>query len=127
MARDLNKVQITGRLGADPILRYTAHGSALLTFRVATNRTWRSAAGVTHEETEWFRVIAWDQLAEQCQPILGRGAHVYIEGRIQTYTWTDADGTPRVAPEIVASEVIVLSRRARAPQPTSDGMPTYDG
>jgi single-strand DNA-binding protein len=109
MARDLNKVQITGRLGADPLLRYTAHGSALLTFRVATNRTWRSASGVAHEETEWFRIIAWDQLAEQCQPILIRGAHVYIEGRIQTRQWTDAAGTPHIAPEIVASEVILLS------------------
>jgi single-strand DNA-binding protein len=118
MARDLNKVQITGRLGADPLLRYTAHGSALLTFRVATNRTWRSASGAAHEETEWFRVIAWDQLAEQCQQILGRGAHVYIEGRIQTRQWTDAEGIPHIAPEIVASEIIVLSMRT-TPAPSA--------
>lgn len=117
MARDLNKVQITGRLGADPLLRYTAHGSALLTFRVATNRIWRSASGAAHEETEWFRVVAWDQLAEQCQPILGRGAHVYIEGRIQTRQWTDAAGVAHIAPEIVASEVILLSARSAAASP----------
>lgn len=112
MARDLNKVQITGRLGADALLRYTSQGSALLSFRVATNRTWRSSAGAAHEETEWFRVIAWDQLAEHVYPLLTRGAHVYIEGRIQTRQWVDQAGTVRIAPEIVASEVIVLSAQS---------------
>lgn len=108
MARDLNKVQLTGRLGADPSLRYTAQGSAIITFRVASNRSWRSSAGVSHEGTEWFHVVAWDQLAEQCRGQLGRGAHIYVEGRLQTRQWVEADGQQRVTTEVVASEVIVL-------------------
>lgn len=108
MARDLNKVQLTGRLGADPILRYTAQGSAMITFRVASNRAWRSSAGVSHEDTEWFRVVAWDQLAERCGGQLGRGDHIYVEGRLQTRQWVAADGQQRYAAEVVASEVIVL-------------------
>jgi single-strand DNA-binding protein len=108
MARDLNKVQLTGRLGADPALRYTAHGSAIATFRVASNRIWRTASGANHEDTEWFRVVAWDQLAEQCHRLLARGAHIYVEGRLQTREWADEAGQPRTATEVIASEVIVL-------------------
>ncbi|GAB4425615.1 MAG: single-stranded DNA-binding protein [Chloroflexi bacterium OHK40] len=115
MARDLNKVQITGRLGADPALRYTAHGSAIVTFRVASNRTWRTASGASHEGTEWFRVVAWDRLAEQCHRQLARGAHIYVEGRLQTRQWSDDTGQPRVATEVVASEVIVLDQGREAP------------
>jgi single-strand DNA-binding protein len=121
MARDLNKVQLTGRLGADPALRYTAQGSAILTFRVASNRSWRTASGASHTDTEWFRVVAWDQLAEQCHGLLARGAHIYVEGRLQTRQWSDEAGQPRTATEVVASEVIVLERaaqeRAHEPHP----------
>lgn len=114
MARDLNKVQLTGRLGADPALRYTAHGSAIITFRVASNRIWRTASGASHEDTEWFRVVAWDQLAEQCHRLLTRGAHIYVEGRLQTRAWSDEAGQPRAATEVVASEVILLGPPAEA-------------
>lgn len=109
MARDLNKVQLTGRLGADPSLRYTAHGSAIATFRVASNRTWRSSSGAAHEETEWFRIVAWDQLAERCRDLLGKGAHIYVEGRLQTRQWTEPGGQLRFAAEVIASEVILLA------------------
>lgn len=109
MARDLNKVQLTGRLGADPTMRYTSHGSAILTFRVASNRTWRTSSGASHEDTEWFRVVAWDQLAEQCHQLLAKGVHIYVEGRLQTRQWSEADGQTRIATEVVASEVIVLA------------------
>jgi single-strand DNA-binding protein len=115
MARDLNKVQLTGRLGADPALRYTAHGSAIVTFRVASNRSWRTAAGASREDTEWFRVVVWDRLAEQCHSQLSRGAHIYVEGRLQTREWEDEAGQPRVAAEVIASEVIVLGDAQSSP------------
>lgn len=117
MGRDLNKVQLTGRLGADPALRYTAQGSAIVTFRVASNRIWRTSGGASHEDTEWFRVVAWDQLAEQCHRLLGRGAHIYVEGRLQTRQWSDEEGQPRTATEVVASEVILLAPTADIPEP----------
>lgn len=119
MARDLNKVQLTGHLGADAAMRYTAHGSAILTFRVASNRSWRTAAGTSREDTEWFRVVAWDQLAVQCHGQLVRGAHVYVEGRLQTRQWADAGGQPRLTAEVVASEVIILSPTSSATHPVS--------
>ena len=115
MAKDLNKVQITGRLGAAPELRYTSHGSALASFRVASNRSWRSSRGESHSETEWFRVIAWDQLATDCCQQLQKGSFVYLEGRLQTRQWLDQNGNPRLSAEVVASDIIILTPETSVP------------
>ena len=66
MSKDLNRVQIMGRLGKDPETRYTPQGSARTTFSVAAGRRWRTAEGEDREETEWFNVLACDKLAELC-------------------------------------------------------------
>ena len=114
MARDLNKVQMTGRLGADPEMRYTPQGNAVTTFRAASNRSWRTAQGETHEDTEWFRVVAWNKLAEICHQWLSKGSRVYVEGRLQTRQWQDQEGQTRYQTEIIAIDIIILdSRRDR--------------
>lgn len=112
MARDLNKVLIIGRLGADPELRYTAAGTPVTTFRVAASRQWRDPNGNLHDETEWFNVVAWNRLAEICHQYLSRGARVYIEGRLQTRTWEDAQtGQSRSRVEVVVQDMILLEQR----------------
>lgn len=73
MAKDLNKVMIIGRLGADPELRYTQGGQAICSFRVASGRSWRDAGGNQHEDTEWFRVVAWDKLGGDLHPVPDQG------------------------------------------------------
>lgn len=125
MAKDLNKVQFTGRLGADPEMRTTPQGHAVTTFRVASNRSWRSADGEAHEDTEWFRVVAWNKLAEICNQWLGKGSRVYIEGRMQTRQWQDQDGQSRSLSEIIANDIIILDTRrdqpaAEAPSPPAE-------
>ena len=111
MAKDLNKVQMTGRLGADPEMRYTPQGNAVTTFRVASNRSWRSTDGESHEETEWFRVVAWNKLAEICNQWLLKGSRVYVEGRMQTRQWQDQDGQTRYLSEVIANDIIILDTR----------------
>jgi single-strand DNA-binding protein len=111
MAKDLNKVMITGRLGADPEMRFTPQGSAVTTFNVASGRTWRSADGTQHDDTEWFRVVAWDKLAEICNQYLTKGARVYVEGRLQTRKYQDRDGVNRQSTEVIATDMIILSSR----------------
>jgi single-strand DNA-binding protein len=111
MAKDLNKVQFTGHLGADPEMRYTAQGSAVTNFRVASNRSWKDRDGGAHEDTEWFRVVAWDKLGEICNQYLTKGTRVYIEGRLQTRKWTDRDNVERYTTEVVAQDMIILSSR----------------
>ena len=121
MARDLNKVQMTGRLGADPEMRYTPQGHAVTTFRAASNRSWRTAEGETHEDTEWFRVVAWNKLAEICNQWLSKGSRVYVEGRLQTRQWQDQEGQTRYRTEVIASDMIMLD--GRGPR---DGTPDED-
>jgi single-strand DNA-binding protein len=111
MAKDLNKVQMTGRLGADPEMRYTPQGHAVTTFRVASNRSWRTTEGESHEETEWFRVVAWNKLAEICNQWLLKGSRVYVEGRMQTRQWQDQEGQTRYLSEVIANDIIILDTR----------------
>jgi single-strand DNA-binding protein len=115
MAKDLNKVQVLGYLGADPELRYTQQGTAVTTFRVAASRTWTDAAGAQQEETEWFRVIAWEKLGKICNQYLQKGARVYVEGRLQTRKWQDTDGQAHAMTEVVAHDMIMLSSRNERP------------
>ena len=63
MSRGLNKVMIIGHLGRDPEMRYTPSGRPVTTFSVATGRSWHSADGERHEETEWFNLVSWGSLA----------------------------------------------------------------
>jgi len=114
MARDLNKVMLTGRLGADPEMRFTPQGSAVTTFRVASNRPWKSGDGAQHEDTEWFRIVAWDKLAEICNEYLKKGTRVYIEGRLQTRSWEDRDtGEKRYITEVVAQDMLILTPKGQ--------------
>ena len=101
MAKDLNKVMLTGHLGADPEMRYTPQGSAVTTFRVASGRTWKSSDGTQHDDTEWFRIVAWDKLGEICNQYLTKGTRVYVEGRLQTRKWQDQNGLDRYSTEVV--------------------------
>ncbi len=108
MARGLNKVMIIGSVGRDPEMRYTPSGRPVTSFSVATTRTWTSAEGERREETEWFNVVAWGNLAEICKSRLNKNNQVYVEGRLQTRGWEDGSGNKHFRTELVANEMIVL-------------------
>ena len=111
MVRGLNKVMIIGILGRDPELRYTPSGRPVTSFSVATGRTWRNADGEQREETEWFNIVSWGNLAEICKQYLTKGQQVYIEGRLQTRRWEDTEGVKHTSIEIVANEMMMLGER----------------
>ena len=100
---------LIGWLDDDPEMRYTPNGRPVTSFTIGTPRTWLSAEGEQHEETEWFNVVAWGALAEVCQQHLHDGDQVYIEGRLQTRGWEDSNGRKHFRTEVVAHEVIALS------------------
>jgi single-strand DNA-binding protein len=114
MSRGLNKVQIIGHLGKDPEMRYTPSGKPVTTYSVAVSRSWNSADGERHSETEWFNVVAWGNLAEICKQYLVKGQQVYIEGRLQTRRWDDKEGAKHTSVEIVANEMMMLGDRRDA-------------
>ncbi|MBN2289191.1 MAG: single-stranded DNA-binding protein [Candidatus Glassbacteria bacterium] len=110
--RDLNKVILIGNIGRDPDLRQTDKGNALSTFSLATNSTWVDREGVRNEKTEWHNIVAWNRLAEICHQIIRKGDQIYIEGRLRTRSWNAESGETYHKTEIIAEQMIKLSRRA---------------
>lgn len=110
MARGLNKVMIIGNLGSDPEMRYTPTGRPVTSFSVATSRSWVTSEGEPREATEWFRVVAWANLAEICNRYLSKGSRVYVEGRLQTRSWEN-QGQKHYRTEVVATEMVILDAR----------------
>ena len=104
----LCKAMIIGNLGRDPEMRYTAAGKPVTNFSVAVSRRY-TVESETREETQWFRVSAWNQLAETCSQYLTKGQRVFVEGRLQTRQWTGNDGLVRHEVEIVASDIVFLT------------------
>jgi single-strand DNA-binding protein len=112
MSKDLNKVQLTGRLGKDPDIKYTTpQGNAVTQFTVASNRSWKTADGEQRDDTEWFTVVAWNKLGEICAKYLRKGSRVYIEGRLQTRSWEDESGQKRYKTEVIANDMIMLDSK----------------
>jgi single-strand DNA-binding protein len=111
----LNKVMIIGNVGTEPEMRFTPNGNPVTSFRVATNRVYTTPEGERRQETEWFTVVAWNRLAENCNQYLTKGQRVYAEGRLHTRSWEGQDGQQRSRSEIVANRVLFLDRQATAP------------
>jgi single-strand DNA-binding protein len=108
----VNKIIVIGNVGRDPELRYTANGKSMVTFSIATNHNYQNQSGEWQEQTEWFRVIAWNQLAERVMERIQKGSQAYVEGRLQTRVWTGNDGKERKDVEIIANSILSLDRRA---------------
>jgi len=113
----VNRIIIIGNLGSDPEMRFTPNGRPVTSFSVATNRRYTTSEGERREETEWFTVVTWGRLAEQCNQYLTKGRLVYVEGRLRTHTWEGQDGQRRSRNEIVADRVSFLDRQSVAPLP----------
>ncbi len=108
----VNRITVIGNLGSEPEMRFTPSGRPVTSFRVATNWRYTTPDGERKEETEWFTVVAWGRLAEQCNQFLTKGRLVYVEGRLRLHTWDGQDGQRRARNEIVADRVKFLDRQA---------------
>ena len=104
----LNKIMLIGNVGKDPELRYSKTGDAFTTFSLATSYNYKPADGERQEQTEWHRVVAWRQLAEQAGKYVKKGRKVYVEGRVQSRQYTDNNNLPKTAYEIVATQIEFL-------------------
>jgi single-strand DNA-binding protein len=105
----LNKIMLIGNLGRDPDMNYTPNGKAITKFTMAVNRRSRDRdTGERRDETTWFSVVAWDQLAETCNNYLHKGSKVYIEGRMGSRKYTDKDGVERTVWDVTAENMEML-------------------
>jgi len=108
----VNKVILIGRLGADPEVRYTAGGSAIVNLSIATNEMWKDKqTGESQERTEWNRVVFFGRLAEIVGEYLKKGSRVYVDGSLRTRKWQDKSGNDRYTTEVVADEMQMLDGR----------------
>ena len=113
MAKDLNKVQLIGRLGQDPELKYTQSGVAVVNFSMATSMQWKDQEGNRQEKTEWHNIVAWRGLAETCANYLKKGSKVYVEGRLETDSWEDENKKKHYKTKILIDDLIMLDSKGR--------------
>ena len=106
------QITLVGNLGRDPELRYTASGTAVTSFPVATSRGWTGADGQRNEKTVWFRVSAWERQAETCNQYLTKGQRVLVVGEVEEpYVYTDQEGNSRASLQVRARNVQFLGSR----------------
>lgn len=106
----LNRIVIIGRLTRDPEMRQTPSGTAVCTFTLAVDRSFKSANG--ERETDFIPVVAWRQLGETCGRYLAKGKLAAVDGRLQIRTYQAQDGSKRTAAEVVAENVRFLSPKS---------------
>src|SRR5215213_1321022 len=120
--RGINKVILLGRATRDTELRSTGNGTPVSNIRLATNRVSRAKDGEAVEHPQYHTVICWDRLAEQTGKHVTKGRLVYVEGRLESRSFTDKQGTEREVTEVIAGDVQFLD----APGTTSDDLPAAD-
>ena len=104
MAKTINKVELLGRLGAEPEMRYTQGGTAVTQLRLATDRVRKGG----ESETDWHSVVVWDKLAEAVAEYVEKGQRLYVAGRLVQSSWEGDDGQRRYRTEIHAQDVVFL-------------------
>jgi single-strand DNA-binding protein len=122
MAEGLNRVMLLGNLGADPELKVTPGGQAVLKLRLATTETYLDRNNVRQERTEWHRITLWGKRGEALGKFLAKGDRIFVEGRLQTSSY-EKNGEKRYSTEVVATNII-LSGGGRG---RSEGAPAREG
>ena len=111
MSRCINKAILIGRLGADPEVRFTSSGIAVVNVSLATNEPYTNREGEKVDKTEWHCLVFWRQLAEIAGQYLRKGASIYVEGTLRYRTWTDDGGHERFTCEVEVKELSMLDGR----------------
>jgi len=110
-----NTITIVGNITRDPEIRYTPTGTAKATFGVAVNRRWQDrASGEWQEQTSFFDVVCWGDMAEHVQESLEKGTRVVVTGRLEQRSWETEQGERRSKIEIIADDVGPSLRWAKA-------------
>lgn len=112
MAEGLNKVMLLGNLGADPELKVTQGGQAVLKLRLATTETYLDRNKTRQERTEWHSITLWGPRGEALAKFLTKGERIFVEGRIQTSSY-EKDGEKRYRTEVVATNIILTGGKGR--------------
>lgn len=107
-----NKIFLVGNLGRDPELRYTAQGTPVCSFSMATNERRKDRNGEMQDITTWFRITLWNRMAETASQYLQKGKQVFIEGRLRVEEYIDRDGKPRHSLEVFGTDMQFIGSRS---------------
>ena len=118
----LNQILLIGRAGNDPEMRYTPSGTPVTSFSLAVNNNRRDEKGEWTEDTEWFRVTAWERQAESVNQYLSKGRRVFVDGRLSTRQYTSSSGEARTSLEVRAFKVVFLD--SPSGESNTEGVPT---
>jgi single-strand DNA-binding protein len=117
--KSVNKVILLGNLTRDPELKQSEGKKPVCVFGLATNRSWPIKPGERQLATEFHRIVAFDKLAETCHQYLKKGWKVYVEGRLQSHTYTGKDGIEKTGIEVVLEELVMLDSPHKDTKQTS--------
>ena len=119
----INTVTIVGNLGNDPEIRYTAQGVPVANFNIAVNENYKNKEGEKVKKTHWFKVTAFQRLAEVIGEYCAKGSKVGVRGQLQQRTWQDSEGVNHNLVEIRARELELLSGKNGNPATTEEDVP----
>lgn len=129
----INKVILVGNVGKDPDVKYFDNGSVVANFTLATTERGYTAANGTQipDRTEWHNIVCWRGLAKVAEQFVRKGVQVYVEGKIRSRTYDDANGLKRYVNEIYADNLELLGSRRRdnegdAPQYSQPANDSYN-
>jgi single-strand DNA-binding protein len=108
----VNKVILVGNVGKDPETRYLDDSTAISKFPMATSETYKNRSGERVSTTEWHNIVLWRGLAQVAEKYVKKGTQLYIEGRIKTRSYDDADGNKKYITEIVGDQMQLLGRKS---------------
>ena len=106
----VNKVILIGHLGKNPEIRYLENGRARVTFRLATNESYKNKKGEKITHIEWHHIVLWTLLAELAEKYLTKGNQVYLEGKITTRSYLDKDDNKKSITEIIGQQLVFLGK-----------------
>ncbi len=119
MSRGINKVFLLGHVGQDPDVRATQSGARIAKLSLATNRTYKDAAGTKREDVQWQRLTCFGRLADIVDQHVKKGDHIHVEGRIE-YSESETDGQKRYWTDIVVNELTMLGASNGEAPPRND-------
>ena len=117
----MNRLTLIGNLTNDPEIRSTQTGKNVCTFTIAVNRK-----KVSEPQTDFFRINAWNGLADTCARFLTKGKKVAVVGELQARTYEDKQGKTRLSLDVSADEVEFLSPKEEKPKKEKENSDGYD-
>lgn len=123
----LNRVMLLGNLGADPELRFTQGGQAVLHIRMATTESYfDKTANERKERTDWHNVTVWGKRGEALAKFLTKGSTIFVEGSLRTSSYDNREGVKVYKTEINATNIILAGGKGNGQRHAEDPADSYD-